>query len=397
MSAQPTTDPEYRPNPKRCIYLNGEINQGSLDKHTPHIVRLTSESTLPITVYIDSLGGSTYAADILYRLLKAKDQDGNSCKLITVCTGVAASAAADFLSSGDYALVYPHARVLYHGTRQVPNQALTTEVAAGMADDLKQTNEGFALTLATRSADRFVFRFLSIRDAGDDLDSIKDLASALSEKLSPSAFTIPERALERHHRNSTLTDFVFRQPEFAGLRTTEPPEATPSKKERLADMEAKILSAILRFEAQRNPQEEWSFDRASLAQIQEDFVLLRDYGYSLHGERHRNLAVRWGSFFLDDEQRLEFEQVSMETRAEWLRQKTENKLHPLWYFFVSVCRALQQGENFLNAEDAYWLGLVDEVIGYSERKFPSYRAIIEYRESDADGESANKKSAPIAD
>jgi len=94
MTEQAFRDPDYRPNPERCIYLSGEINQEKLDRLTPEILRLSSTSHAPITLYIDSPGGSTYSANILYRLLKARDQDSESSKLITVCTGVAASAAA---------------------------------------------------------------------------------------------------------------------------------------------------------------------------------------------------------------------------------------------------------------------------------------------------------------
>ena len=217
MTEQAARDPDYRPNPERCIYLSGELNQEKLDKLTPEILRLCSTSHYPITLYIDSPGGSTYSANILYRLLKARNQDGESSKLITVCTGVAASAAADMLSSGDYALAYPHTRVLYHGTRQVYDRAITTETAADMAEYLKQTNEGFALTLANRSIDRFIFRFLTLRDEfsevrsalGLNLTDIECLTRVLGTKLSSAVSAIPERALERHRRNKELTEFVF--------------------------------------------------------------------------------------------------------------------------------------------------------------------------------------------
>ena len=41
-------------------------------------------------------------------------------------------------------------------------------------------------------------------------------------------------------------------------------------------------------------------------------------------------------------------------------------LQPLSSFFAALCHALQQGENELTAEDAYWLGLIDEVVGKDE-------------------------------
>ena len=387
---------------------------------TPEILRLSSTSHSPITLYVDSPGGSTYSANVLYRLLKARDQDGESSKLITVCTGVAASAAADLLSSGDYALAYPHARILYHGTRQVYDRAITTETAADMAEYLKQTNEGFALTLANRSIDRFIFRFLQLRDEfsdvrstiGHDSQDMDCLTFVLGTKLSNAVSKIPERALTKHARNKELTEFVFSEPIFpdvpapvyneqsdgatvaniaasgeveAESSTSEPQPTAPEveKGERIADIEARILIAILKFELEKNQDENWSFADAGILQIQEDFVLLRDYNSSRHTDQLRLLAARWGAFFLDGTERAELEKVKAEERPDWLLDKTKNQLHPLWYYFVSICRALQEGENYLSAQDAYWLGLIDEIIGFSERQFPSYRALIERAKSTA--------------
>ncbi|HEV3510132.1 MAG TPA: ATP-dependent Clp protease proteolytic subunit [Candidatus Sulfotelmatobacter sp.] len=399
-------DSDYRPSADRCLYLNAEINQDKLDKLTPEIIRLSAASQSPITLYIDSAGGNTYAADVLYRLLKARNQDGKSSKLITVCTGVAASAAADLLSSGDYSLAYPHARVLYHGTRQIYDRAITTETAANMAEYLKQTNEGFALTLANRSIDRFVFRFLRLRDefpevraAFPDWNDFQCLTFVLTTKLSSAVSELPNRALTKHERNKELTEFVFSQPIFASsapsnetsaapsvadneeLGLTQPaatvPQQVPEKEERIAEIEAKILTAILSFELQKNTDENWSFADAGIFQIQEDFVLLRDYNSPRHTDQLRWLAARWGPFFLDETGREELNKQKLEDQPNWLLDKTRSQLHPLWYYFVSICRALQEGENYLSAQDAYWLGLIDEIIGAPERQFPSYRALIE--------------------
>lgn len=408
-------DSDYRPSADRCLYLNGEINQDKVDKLTPEIIRFSAASQSPITLYIDSAGGNTYAADVLYRLLKARNQDGKSSKLITVCTGVAASAAADLLSSGDYALAYPHARVLYHGTRQVYDRAITTETAANMAEYLKQTNEGFALTLANRSIDRFVFRFLRLRDqfpqvktAFPDWNDFQCLTFVLTTMLSSALSELPNRALTKHERNRELTEFVFSQPIFASSAIAsnetgaEPvvsnseeasgaaqpaqvsaptTEQVPGKEERIAEIEAKILTAILTFELQKNTDENWSFADAGILQIQEDFVLLRDYNSPRHADQLRRLAARWGPFFLDDSESEELNKQKLEDQPNWLLEKTRSQLHPLWYYFVSICRALQEGENYLSAQDAYWLGLIDEIIGAPERQFPSYRALVERAEA----------------
>jgi ATP-dependent protease ClpP protease subunit len=86
------------------------------------------------------------------------NQDGNRCKLITVVTGIAASAAADLLALGDYAISYLHTRIFYHGSRQDADSAITVESATTMVSSLRQTNEFFA-----RRLEKFAFKRLFLR------------------------------------------------------------------------------------------------------------------------------------------------------------------------------------------------------------------------------------------
>jgi len=94
----------YRENPERAIYVAGTIDQSLVDRLTPTINGLRISSSDPITLYIDSLGGIIHCAEVIRRLTGSLNQDGNRCKLITVVTGIAASAAADLLALGDYAI-----------------------------------------------------------------------------------------------------------------------------------------------------------------------------------------------------------------------------------------------------------------------------------------------------
>jgi hypothetical protein len=41
----------------------------------------------------------------------------------------------------------------------------------------------------------------------------------------------------------------------------------------------------------------------------------------------------------------------------------ESLMESLWHFVYALCKRLQQSENRLSACDAYWLGIVDEVLG----------------------------------
>jgi hypothetical protein len=64
-------------------------------------------------------------------------------------------------------------------------------------------------------------------------------------------------------------------------------------------------------------------------------------------------------------------------------ERTEKKLdklrphfQPAWSFLVALCHALQEGENELSALDAFWLGLLDEVLG--EPDLPLRRYFVEH-------------------
>ncbi len=55
---------------------------------------------------------------VLLRLLRGLSQDGQpGPTIITVVTSQAASAAADLLTFGTYALAYPDSSIMFHGGR----------------------------------------------------------------------------------------------------------------------------------------------------------------------------------------------------------------------------------------------------------------------------------------
>ena len=58
-----------------------------------------------------------------------------------------------------------------------------------------------------------------------------------------------------------------------------------------------------------------------------------------------------------------------EMKAEQFTEKAGPVLQPIWSYFVALCHTLQRGENdYLTASDAYWMGLIDEVIGDEDLK-----------------------------
>lgn len=66
-------------------------------------------------------------------------------------------------------------------------------------------------------------------------------------------------------------------------------------------------------------------------------------------------------------------------QAETKQKKLKEAVEPLWFFFFGLCLTLQSGENEMTPLDAYWLGLIDEVIG---EQLPSPRRLFENTKAD---------------
>jgi ATP-dependent Clp protease protease subunit len=129
--------PEYRENARRSVVIAGEIDDALVESLTAPICRLRSESSDPITVYINSPGGFIQNAEQIRHLLKAPTQEGEVCRTITVATAKADSAAAGLLALGDYAIAYPNARVHCHGAR-LASREITSQRALDLAQSLKK-------------------------------------------------------------------------------------------------------------------------------------------------------------------------------------------------------------------------------------------------------------------
>ncbi len=355
---------EFRENSARCIYVTGEIDQETVNRLTPQIHELRRINLDPITVFIDSVGGSIRHANILHGLLKMPDQDGRTCKIVTVVTGNAFSAAADLLARGDYAIAYPHAQIHYHGTRQAAPFDLTTQGASSLAGDLREMNEEFAIRLADHAFPRYFLNFIQLRENFDsirktfpekNLTEVQCLTRALFGKLSGAVEMLPFDASKKQEEIEKLIVFVRDRmdPKFIEEST-------------FLEFDAKILNLILDYKLEHYKGKDWRLAGVGLVEVQEDFVLIFDYHSPKHKQRLNPLITRWKSFFLSQEEKQELEKFTAsqeQERQKWIREKVNPKIQPLWYFVVSICRLLQNGEFRLSPVNAYWLGIINEVIG----------------------------------
>lgn len=364
-------DADYRPNPTRAIYILGPIDEQLIYRLTPQIVTLQNENRSPITVYIDSPGGNTTNAEFLWRLLNASNQDLNpACNIITVVTSRAASAAADLLSSGNYAIAFPQSTILYHGVRMFRDTPLTVETTSLIESILRSTNETYAMDLMRKIEFRFMLRFLISKSQFKRIrnKNLKQMTDAecfqaiIFDNLSGRAKKLFETARARQERYDALLDIARKS----------------TKCKIAAKTEASRIKAIVDFEVKRSKKDpNWTFRGGGLTRLNEDFFLLNEHLASLESDRLDKLCISWGKFALSPPEKEEIDKSPEASKNEKLVQKVRPLLEPLWSFFVALCHTLQEGENELTATDAFWLGLIDEVMGVKE--LSGYREIAEYK------------------
>jgi len=341
--------------------VTGELNDALVAQLTPRILRLQADGREPICVYINSPGGSPRSAEALLNLLRLSNQDiAEPCRIITAVTVQAASAAADLLASGDYAIAFPKGTILHHGLRQLSGAPSTLESTGRLNDFLRISNSMYAMQLAKRTEDRFTFRFYSVRnefasvrDAKVDpsLSDYECFVQVIREKLSPDAKKIFEKAVKRAERYKALITSVAGG---TGLAEAETP----------AQIQAVIIKAIVDFEVSTaSGPEAQDFLLGGMRRLAEDFYLLNEY-ITNTSQKLDEWCKTLGRLFLTSEQETEIEGITdSEERSNRLVEINKPILQPMLSFFIALCHALQEGENELTATDAYWLGLVDEVVG----------------------------------
>jgi hypothetical protein len=167
----------------------------------------------------------------LWRLLTASNQDAAPpCHIITVVTSRAASAAADLLSSGDYAIALPQSAILYHGSRTFRDLPLTVETTSMLAQLLRLTNETYAMELVRKIESRFMFRFMLSKSQFDavrkknarkQMTDTECFLAVVSSSLSDRAKKLFETARERHGRYEALLNTAKRRRVWKNVARTE--------------------------------------------------------------------------------------------------------------------------------------------------------------------------------
>jgi hypothetical protein len=256
---------------------------------------------------------------------------------------------------------------------------ITKEDADDVARDLKASNDASAVALARTRINQFFFRFVSIRSDFPEYQkqnpkAINDkdcFVGMISERLSPWGRDVLRKAEDRYTRYESLSKAVFKS------RRVQKQIEMARKDVRMARYrraEAEMLKAIIAFELPRDTPADWTFASRGLSFITDDFFLFNEYI-----DQHSNTIIQgfceaWKDFILSAEDRTAIDALDEDKRNAARVEKLQPVLLPLWLLFGAVCRVLQESENPLTPEDAFWLGLVDEVQGAN---LPTVRRLIE--------------------
>jgi ATP-dependent protease ClpP protease subunit len=346
-------DGEFTPNPDRAIWLAGEINEALENRLRPKILELTSCNRKPITVFIDSDGGSPAVGQRILELLRSTNQEGASpCRIITVALSQARSIAADILSAGDFAIADPGSKLLYHGTRIPVPQAVTADYASLLTEVLRTSNRRFAASLLNKAADRFIFLIAGLRatfeahraSANDQtLTDVDCFRETLCQGAPPAAQRVLRQSAALWSRHYGLVAHF--QKKIAKIRLSN----------KTVNIEKIMLDASVTFEYENNEADrDWSLRAGGLSRINEHFFFLAECFHHTNCGRFAALRERWEPFIALTDNR---DALSAEDEA----GKFESFFLPFWSFFVALYHTLQQTENELTALDAFWLGLIDTV------------------------------------
>lgn len=408
-------------NWERSIFIDTVFDDELLKKLTPLILKLRQESSDPITVAIDSPGGSLATLDSLLGLLTGPSQDGKNGSVVTVVTNRAYSAAANLLSLGDYSVALTHSEILFHDVRYSGIQDVTPSKARAVASSLQVTNDEFALKLANRLINRLIWVFIDQKSnfesfgkkypsvlkryknylgdwsspiEGRNFFDVAGFATCLYAQLSARNESLINSVMTRLGKWVILKGFAERFPTYRQKGARKPGLLDGARElhktlggdaERLhsSEKDLKLIFALLVSELLEHSSNPREFN-ISLEEATRNFALIQSMDDRQHNRSATRLMLRHQYLFFGKE----IDNLNEDERKDEIK-KAAPYAQLFWLFCVSLCRELFEGEHILKPEEGQLLGLIDEVAGggpiESRREYRVKKAQSEAsRKSDVD-------------
>ena len=122
----------------RRIFINGEINEESANDFLSQMLYLEQESDDPITIYINSPGGSVNAGLVIYDCIQGCSREVN-----LICAGTTASMAAIIFAGGEkgHRYILPHSKVMIHEPLLAGGVGGSATSIKNISDSILETRE----------------------------------------------------------------------------------------------------------------------------------------------------------------------------------------------------------------------------------------------------------------
>jgi|SRR3989304_6175777 len=102
---------------KRIIFLHGEVSEDLAHKTTKELLYLSSISTNPIKIILNSVGGEVYHGLLIFDTIESLVKEG--IEVTVEARGLAASMGALLLQAGSKRTATKHTRILIHEVSSV--------------------------------------------------------------------------------------------------------------------------------------------------------------------------------------------------------------------------------------------------------------------------------------
>lgn len=404
----------------RCVHVDDVIDDELVRKLTPQILALRQKSNDPITVAINSPGGSLASMEVLLGLLAGPNQDDLGCMVITVATSKAYSAAANLLSSGSYAIALPHSEVLFHDVRYSGMEDVTSVRALKAARQLESANEGVSLKLANHVFKRLMWNYIDLKHHFGRLQSdrpelvvkyqtaieacdIKPIASVrfdpalyvalLASHLSKANFSVIDSSMAQLRRwggavvLSKITPIYAQNAGEVGLLDGCQKLYREMRGENVGEDfgggdKAEALGLFVTLMTARLVSQGARPLETNLEESLSDFKLVSSLNDPKHRFTANKLMLRHKHIFFNSEAA-----KILEGGDDAAKEKIIEEAAPLvavmWHICVLMCRELFNGEHTLTPAEAQILGLVNEVPGLKTMGSLRDFYVLEKTEADA--------------
>jgi len=354
----------HRPDPCRTVKIRGPLNQQLVDQLKPAVRLLQKRSKQPITIFIKSRGGGI---DIFKAIDELCFTTKGQRPVIVVGHGSVRSAAAYLLVMGEYAYAKRGTRLVFHGVRYQDINAqnlksIKKEDAMTMFIRLEAQNRNIVSKQAEAVIYRVIHRFL-------DYWLARNLRKSRSRRKPLLQLHFYINYIRKHLHSAKcqlLLEDAYKYTKIIyPLACNFHPATLNSQIHTQVAIRAKMFKFVFSRKSKFALSKEDTIHEALFSELMTEYFFLCDIMAPDHLLLVRNLALKFGQRFLTKSEYANYKRLNekkADTGDAYLHKIAAPVLFALWHFSMALCRRLMILENPMRAADAYWLGLLDEIL-----------------------------------